>query len=128
MTKALTVLALFAIACDGGSKESGDTGDTTDTTPPGAHIDSCTWDIGLCYEFTDFAGTADWCDTIDGGYYTSFTTNATYADAPCSGGVYVCDVPAITSAGGEPASVYYDASINDPAGACASAGGTGHEL
>jgi hypothetical protein len=111
----IPAMALLGLAaCDGGSGDSGTTaGDT---------IDSCNWvDVGLCYEYTNYAGTEDWCSQMQDDY--GFTT--VYDTTGCPGGAEAsCDLPA----GGDlevPGVAYYYADFeNDPATECADAGGT----
>lgn len=104
------------VACDGGGSDSGGTGATAAT------VDSCEWSVGLCYEFTNYGGTEQWCADI--GDQSGFGT--TYSTGPCpSGDVYVCDLPGVALADDVPVTAYYYADFsNDPADSCSSAGGT----
>ena len=134
----IALVAVAALACTAcaGAKDTGETG--TDGTTDGGEGgsgeggdgvstdtgDSCDWSgIGLCIEFTNYAGTDSWCTDIGAQY----GIDTAYANTPCGGGaVGSCD---ITDVAGDdyPADVivyYYSEFSNDPAASCADAGGT----
>lgn len=123
-------LAVGATACNG-SKDSGD-----DTAAPGFgdggdggggdggsadQLESCEWDIGICFEFVNESDIAGWCADMQNEY--GFDT--TYSDGPCpSGDIGTCDNLSGGDFGSRTATAfYYSDYSNDPQDSCESAGG-----
>ncbi len=122
-------LAVGATACNG-SKDSGD-----DTAAPGFgdggggdgggsadQLESCEWDIGICYEFVNESDVAGWCADMQSKY----DIGTSYSDGPCpSGEVGTCD----NLTGGEDfgsrtaTAFYYSDWPADPEGSGDEAGG-----
>ena len=114
----LVAVALTAstFGCEDATDQNGggETGQTESVT-------SCDWpDLGLCYEYVDYAGTEAWCGDMAQKYgiATNFFEGSCAPDSVASCALDIGgDLDAAATA------FYYASFGGDPASACTSAGG-----
>ena len=134
-TRTTSPSTLFALGLLAGLTACSGSKDSGDTSAPGFddgggdggggnadQLESCEWEIGICYEFVNESDVEGWCADMQNEY--GFDT--TYADGPCpSGDVGVCDNLTGGDFGSRTATAfYYNEWPNDPQDSCESAGGS----